>query len=79
MRRKTSESISTARGVVTVVAPSSPGVTGGWSTTVPPARPRVVRTRLAVRRAAMASRRVARETPIRTDSSRSGGSVLPSG
>ena len=53
--------------------PPRPGVTGGWSTTVPPARPRVVRTRLAVRRAAMASRRVARDTPIRTASSRSGG------
>ena len=42
-------------------------------------RPRVVLTNSAERSAAMASRNVARETPIRSASSRSGGRVLPRG
>ena len=55
---------------------------GPWGfmvTTVPPPRPRLVSTRPAVRRAAIASRRVARETSSRSASSRSGGRALPNG
>ena len=48
-------------------------------TTVPPPRPRRVSTIPACRSAAIASRSVARETPRRSASSRSGGRVLPSG
>ena len=57
----------------------APGRGRRRSTTVPPPRPRVVRTMPAARSAAMASRSVARETPICSASSRSGGSVLPYG
>src|SRR5699024_8370799 len=45
---------------------------------VPPPRPRVVRTSPAVRSAAIASRKVARETSRRAASSRSGGNAVPS-
>ena len=52
--------------------PARRGIPGG-STTVPPPRPRVVSTRPAARSAAIASRSVARETPMRSANSRSDG------
>ena len=55
------------------------GVPGFRVTTVPPPRPRVVSTSPAWRSAAIASRKVARETCSRWARSRSAGSVVPRG
>ncbi len=55
------------------------GSSGVMVTTLPPPRPRRVSTIPAVRKAVIASRRVARETSSRSASSRSDGSVVPIG
>jgi len=80
IRRKLSASSQSCRWAAVVrSAVRADGPWGFMVTTVPPPRPRRVSTSPAVRRAAIASRRVARETSSRSASSRSGGSALPNG
>jgi hypothetical protein len=80
IRRKLSASSQSRRRSGDVrAAARAVGVRGLSVTTVPPPRPRVVSTSPASRSAAIASRSVARETLSRAASSRSEGSVDPSG
>ncbi len=58
---------------------TAPGSSGRKSTTLPPPRPRRVVSSSASRSAPIASRSVDRDTPMRSASSRSGGSVLAVG
>ena len=80
MRRNSSASSHSLRRAAEIRAAARAGGVRGFSvTTVPPPRPRVVWTSPASRRAAIASRSVARETWRMAASSRSGGRVDPSG
>ncbi len=75
--RASSRAAPVRTGGPSSTAGSSPWPRPAYVTTVPPPRPRRVVTRPESRRAAIASRRVLRETPSRSASSRSAGSCSP--